>query len=331
MKGLTLQLMMAGSLAMAPAAFAQDLPGPGGSMSRFDAGATGSTTGSVPAPSERRERNTTPTPTTPDDPEHNGRSGYPAGAQSAPDTTTNPYNPGPTDTTRPYGGSPTDTTRGPDDTNLPAGKGNRTGAPNPSSGTTTSGTIGTPDTAGTRPGSTAADVPPVNGTAPTAGAEGDAQVVSKIHQANQKEIEMAQMALDKAESPRVKSYARKLLNDHQAADKKLMTYAEKKSLDMSKADQKTAMGTSGGTATPAPGSADTGDAHARLQNATGKDFDREFVNMMVDEHDKAIDLVKSAHDSVTDKQLRSQLGAMLPKLEQHRKMARDLADKQSKS
>jgi predicted outer membrane protein len=307
MKRFTFDVLLAGTLALSPAAWAQNMPGTGsGSMTGADAGSlnTGSNP-AVPGPAQRRDQNTTApgAPAAPETPEAHGRNGYPtpetappSGVQPAPDTT-NTGTPAPTDTTRPMGGSPSRTDE--------------------------------------RPGSTRTDVPPITDTPPatsvpttgaaTAGAEGDVDVIAKVHQANQKEIEMAQMALDKAESPRVKSYARKLLNDHQAADKKLLGYAEKKSVDLSKLEAKA---TDTGAAATA---ASEDDAHRRLQNATGTDFDREFVNVMLAEHDKAIDLVKSARDSVTDKQLRSQLSTMLPKLEQHRKMARDLSEKQSKS
>jgi putative membrane protein len=262
MKRLTFDALLAATMMMGPAAWAG---APGADDKVVVPDNSPSSTGTVPAQSQPRERNTTPTttptPTTPDDPERHGRTGFPAGTQSAPDPT-NPHIPGP---------APTDTPRVP---------------------------------------------------GPTAGTEGDLDVVTKVHQANQKEIEMAQMALDKAESPRVKAYARKLLNEHQAADKKLMTYADKKKLDLGKVEQPA-------TGTTAAPKADS-DAHA-LVNATGAEFDRQFINMMLEEHDKAIDLVKSAKDSVTDQQLRTFLTGVLPKLEQHRKMARELADKQSKS
>jgi putative membrane protein len=311
MKRFTFDVLLAGTLAIAPAAWGQNMPGstPGsGSTTVLDAGTpTTGTNPAVPGPSQRREQNST-APGAPETPENHGRNGYPpstaptpvtappASAEPAPDTTT-PGRAAPTGTTRPYGGSPAR-----DD----------------------------------RPGATRSDVPPTTDTptavptpsttgAATAGAEGDVDVIAKVHQANQKEIEMAQMALDKAESPRVKAYARKLLSDHQAADKKLLGYAEKKSVELSKLEAKS-------TDTGAAGAAASDDdAHRRLQGATGADFDREFVNVMLAEHDKAIDMVKSARDSVTDRQLRAQLSAVLPKLEQHRKMARDLAEKQSKS
>jgi putative membrane protein len=287
MKRLTFDAILAATLMLGPAAWAQTVPGGDDTVVKPRPDSP-SSTGTVPGPSQKRERNTTPSPT------------------PAPDIT-NPKVPGPADTTNPHVPTP------PVDTNRPDPR-----------GTPTPGTTGTEGTTGTPPRTITDDAAPSNAAAPTAGMAGDLDVVTKVHQANQKEIEMAQMALDKAESAQVKAYARKVLNDHQGADKKLMAYVEKKNLDRSKVEQ-----TATGTAAATP-KADE-DAHARLLSATGADFDRQFVNMMLDEHDKAIDLVKSAKDSVTDKQLRTFLAGVLPKLEQHRKMARELAEKQSKT
>jgi len=304
MKRMTFDAILAATLMLGPAAWAQTPPGGDDTVVKPRPDSP-SSTGTVPGPSQKRERNTTASPTpAPDDPERNGRTGFPPGQQSAPDTT-NPKVPG--DTTNPHVPTP------PVDTNRP----------DPRRTPPTPGTTGTEGTSGTPPRTITDDAAPSYAAAPTAGMAGDLDVVTKVHQANQKEIEMAQMALDKAESAQVKAYARKLLNDHQGADKKLMAYVEKKNLDRSKVEQ-----TATGTAAATP-KADE-DAHARLLSATGADFDRQFVNMMLDEHDKAIDLVKSAKDSVTDKQLRTYLAGVLPKLEQHRKMARELAEKQSK-
>src|SRR5213079_1986426 len=88
-------------------------------------------------------------------------------------------------------------------------------------------------TPSTTTGSERAGNEPVDAT-PTAGvtaeSDGDVKLIAKIHDANQKEIEMAQLASDKAKSARVKSYARKLVSDHKAADRQLMAYAGKKGL-----------------------------------------------------------------------------------------------------
>jgi predicted outer membrane protein len=111
--------------------------------------------------------------------------------------------------------------------------------------------------------------------------------------------------------------------DHQAADKQLMAYVDRKNLDKSQLETTAAGGT------PTPGQ--TNDPKQQLENASGSDFDRQFVSTMIEEHEKAIQMVRDGRDSVTDTQLKSMLTGLLPKLERHRKMAQDLLDKHIKS
>jgi len=153
-------------------------------------------------------------------------------------------------------------------------------------------------------------------------AEADLNAVRQVHQANQKEIEMGQLAADKAKSEKVKKFARKLVDDHKTLDGALMSYADKKGLS-SRLQQTTSE-----EHVPAPTESDM---HARLAGETGSEFDRDFAATMVDEHDKAIQMVRGARDTVTDPELRTMLDSALPKLEKHRKMAQDLVDKYRKS
>lgn len=185
---------------------------------------------------------------------------------------------------------------------------------------------GRPNQAATPPGTP--PTPPATGTPPatpgtgTAGSAAtvDIEVMQKLHQANQHEIDAAKMAVDKAESPRVKAYAKKILADHTAADKQLMAHVERLKIERSQVET---------AATPG---ADPAKEHAaKLEAAGGAAFDREYVNMMMAEHDKAIEMVKSAKETVTDKKLKSMLTSLLPKLERHKKMAQDLAEKHLKT
>jgi putative membrane protein len=178
-----------------------------------------------------------------------------------------------------------------------------------------------PSTTGDLPGTTNQSG---NGRAAGAGEVSDADlaVVRQVHEANQKEIDMGQLAADKAKSPAVKSYARKLVDDHKTMDRQLMSFASKNGLQSRL--ERTASATSGTQASD-------GDMHARLQGETGSEFDRDFASTMVEEHDKAIQMVRSARDSVGNQELRTLLGEALPKLEKHRKMAQDLVDKKLKS
>jgi putative membrane protein len=147
--------------------------------------------------------------------------------------------------------------------------------------------------------------------------EGDLAIARKVHEANQKEIEIGQLAADKAKSQRVKAYARKLVSDHKAMDRQLMSWASKKGLD-TELQQVAAM--------PSP-QAGGNDMMARLRGETGSEFDQDFMATMVDEHDKAIEMVRAGRDSAQDPELRRLLDAALPKLERHRKDAQAIVDK----
>jgi putative membrane protein len=257
-------------------------------------------------------------------------------SDTAPPTTRgtgSPSTPAPVDDTGATRRKPTDPTA-PTGTMFPSPTSPTESAPSP---TTTPPHIPSPTTPTTTPPTGTSSEKGSDASRPStpATADADLSVIQKVHQANQKEVEMGKMALEKAQSPRVKAYARKLVADHSAADKQLLAYATKKNIDRSQLEAVTT------TETPSAGKPDTAprkdtaaktdDAHARLNTATGADFDRDFVSMMVDEHDKAIEMVRTAKDSVTDKRLAKMLTAMLPKLERHRKMAQDLLDKHLKS
>lgn len=149
--------------------------------------------------------------------------------------------------------------------------------------------------------------------------QGDVGLVAKVHEAHQQEIKMGQLATDKATAPRVKAYARMVVADHKALDRQLMTYARKKGLD-TKLEQVTA-NAAAGEAKPGP------DMHARLRGETGREFDQDFMASMVDEHDRAVEMVRSARDSATDPELRRIFDGALPKLTKHRKAAQEIVDK----
>src|SRR4051812_15227539 len=63
--------------------------------------------------------------------------------------------------------------------------------------------------------------------APTA-----AEVLPKLHQSNQREIEMGKMAEKNGQSKQVKAYGKALVDDHTAADKKVKALAKQEKIDL---------------------------------------------------------------------------------------------------
>jgi putative membrane protein len=152
--------------------------------------------------------------------------------------------------------------------------------------------------------------PPVGGTLHATLSAGDKPTLQKLHDANQMEMQMGQLAIDRGSSKAVKDFGRQLVNDHTAADKQLGDYLRKRGLDIAVLATTT--------------SADAN--HELLATKTGVAFDRAFALQMIADHQKVIDLVNSARISTPDDQLRMLYDTLLPTLEAHQKTARTLAN-----
>lgn len=141
----------------------------------------------------------------------------------------------------------------------------------------------------------------------TASAE-SVKVLSKLHHSNQMEIAAGKLALEKGQSKDVKSFGKTLVNDHSAADKKVMALAKEEKIDMPES-------------VPMPDKMDT------LRAASVAEFDRVFVADMLDDHKKDVAEAKEARDATKDTKLKSLLAATIPVLEKHRDTAQKLVDK----
>jgi putative membrane protein len=171
------------------------------------------------------------------------------------------------------------------------------------------GSTGSTDPSGMAAPSAPTDATHAGGTAAGAMSD-DARVVSKLHHINQMEIDAGKLAQDKGQSKQVRDFGARLVKDHQAADKKLMAYADKKGIDAN--------------AMPPAGNdqeAKDQDKMDRLRNLSGAEFDNQFASTMAEGHQKAIDLVQTSKDTVSDTQLRTMLTQLLPTLQKHEHMA----------
>lgn len=146
------------------------------------------------------------------------------------------------------------------------------------------------------------------GTATAADPPVTADVLAKLHQANQKEIEMGKLAQKNGQSKAVKSFGKMLVKDHSAADKKVMALAKQEKVDL---------------AATAPVAKDEG---SMANMGAGPDFDTKFGQDMLDDHKKDIEEATSARDATTDEKLKKLLTNMLPTLKKHQDTAQKIVD-----
>jgi putative membrane protein len=146
------------------------------------------------------------------------------------------------------------------------------------------------------------------GTALAADPPVTADVLNKLHQSDQKEIEAGKIAQKNGQSKEVRAYGTMLVKDHTAADKKVAGLAKKEKIPLSANE---------------PGADE-------MKNMTASSkFDERFARDMVDDHQKDIAEVTEARNNTTDDQLKQLLSDLLPTLQKHEDAAQKIVDNES--
>jgi len=121
------------------------------------------------------------------------------------------------------------------------------------------------------------------------------------------EVQLAQMAQQKASSQEVKEFARKIEQDHTQANNKLKTIAQERNVTLP---------------------TDVGPEHqqivSKLSSLSGEEFDRAYVKMMVQDHRKDIKEFQKESTRSIDTDLKEFASSTLPTLQQHLQAAEQL-------
>lgn len=128
------------------------------------------------------------------------------------------------------------------------------------------------------------------------------RLLNSLHEGNRMEIAAGHLAGTRGATPAVRQFAANLVKDHSTADTELVTLAAKLNVVL-----------------PAASAPQYG--LEELGQLTGRAFDKAFVMMMVEDHDKALALVRGAQPRVKNGSLSAYLGKVLTVLEKHRATA----------
>lgn len=140
--------------------------------------------------------------------------------------------------------------------------------------------------------------------------EDDTEFAVMAADAGMAEVELGKLALSKSSNADVKKYAQMMVDDHTVANNKLMTIASSKQITL-----------------PASMS-DKHKKHAEdMSKMTGKDFDKHYIDMMVDDHGEVVDAFKKEDENTKDAELKNFTSETLPILMKHHDQAKALKDK----
>jgi putative membrane protein len=138
----------------------------------------------------------------------------------------------------------------------------------------------------------------------------DVDFLAAASTAGLNEIGLSKLAQTKATSPEVRKFAAMMVSDHTKAGEELNTVGKKKDVK------------------PAT---EMDSAHKsimqKLQGLSGADFDKAYVDAMIDDHEDAVDLFRSQANSGKDPEIKALAAKTLPTLEGHLKMINEIKAK----
>jgi putative membrane protein len=147
--------------------------------------------------------------------------------------------------------------------------------------------------------------------AKTAGATGAKSWIAKAAEAGLAEVTLGKLALERAQSPAVKEFAQRMVDDHSKSNEELMKIASNKRV------------------TPP---AQLAEKHRKLQQeltkTQGADFDKKYMDGQVKDHQEAIALFEKGAKS-KDPQVQQFASSQLPALKEHLAMAQKVHTKAS--
>lgn len=132
--------------------------------------------------------------------------------------------------------------------------------------------------------------------------------LKQIAQANINEVEAGKMAQSKAQSPDVKKFGQQMVTDHGKMLEELKALAKKKDV-----------------ALPDKVAAKDFAQTKLMERKSGAEFDKEFMEHMVKDHQKDIQDVQQIADKAKDPEFKAALQKAIPVMKQHLQLAQRLA------
>lgn len=123
------------------------------------------------------------------------------------------------------------------------------------------------------------------------------------------EVQLGELAQQKASSQKIKDFGAMMVRDHSKADDELKSLAGMKNI----------------TLPTAPGE-DHMDAIKKLSDKSGKEFDKDYIKMMVDDHQNDIDAFEKCSRDAKDADLKAFAAKTLPVLRKHLDAAKEIKD-----
>ena len=133
----------------------------------------------------------------------------------------------------------------------------------------------------------------------------DKTFMEKAAMGGKEEVELGQMAQEKAQNEQVKQFAQRMVSDHSQANSNLMDLASKVNVTL-----------------PTTINDDQQKDKERLSKLNGAKFDKEYMKLMVDDHQKDVDEFQQQSQNAINSDVKGFAANTLPTLQQHLDLAK---------
>jgi putative membrane protein len=196
-------------------------------------------------------------------------------------------------------GSTSGQTTGPETSGMTGGSTGPTGTMGSTGTMGPTGTTGGPTGAGTTMGGGSTDVSSFD----------DAQLAAVVQALNMDEMQSAQLAESKASSPDVKKFARDIMTQHRDMQNRANAVFSRVQITPNDNAVSTQLKT------------DAQSEMSTLQGMRGKEFDREYMDGQVRDHNHLLELVDRMTPNAKSPELKAELQSMRTKIEAHLRQA----------
>lgn len=135
----------------------------------------------------------------------------------------------------------------------------------------------------------------------------DKNFVKEAMQGDMAEIQLAQLAQQKASSQGVKQFAQKMIDDHTKLDDQIKPIAQQL-----------------GVSQPTELDAKHKSVQSKLEGLSGADFDKEYIKDMVSDHQEDLSKFQQEANSAQNPELKNAASQAAPIISQHLQMAKNL-------
>ena len=142
--------------------------------------------------------------------------------------------------------------------------------------------------------------------------DADKNFLKRAEEDNIKEENLGRLVLQKTQNDDVKAYAQVLVDDHTKALKELVDLMNQKGMRQPRSLPKMQH-----------------EALSKLNRLSGREFDREFISLMVEDHQMAVMQFRQEVNMAQDKDVKNYANHMLSVLEKHLQKAQELQGKLS--